>query len=157
MHLVLLGVMKKMLIFWRDGTTTYHTKLATKDISNISTRLLQAGVNQSKEFTRVDVIAFWKATEFRTFLLHTGPIILKNILPPEPYSHFLLLQWAVTMPVSSEHLLYIDTAEKLFEIFVNDSSDKYEKYYSSFNFHNVKNLIKEVLLNFKMSYAMLNG
>ena len=32
----------------------------------------------------------WKATELRQFLLHTGPVILKKVLPRFMYKHFFI-------------------------------------------------------------------
>jgi hypothetical protein len=44
----------------------------------------------------------WKATEYRTFLLYTGPICLQTSLPSELYSNFLLLSVAVTILLSPD-------------------------------------------------------
>lgn len=35
-----------------------------------------------------DEFTHWKATEFRTFLLYTGPVALKHILKTEMYENF---------------------------------------------------------------------
>jgi hypothetical protein len=40
-------------------------------------------------------ISRWKAVEFRVFLLYTGPLILKKILSPEKYQHFLFFHVAI--------------------------------------------------------------
>lgn len=39
--------------------------------------------------------SFWKASEFRNFLLYYAPYILKDILPVRFYKHFLLLSESV--------------------------------------------------------------
>ena len=37
----------------------------------------------------------WKATELRTLLLSVGPIVLKGIMRPEKYIHFLSLSVSI--------------------------------------------------------------
>ena len=44
----------------------------------------------------------WKATEFRQFLLYTGPLILKRILSSAMYSHFLTLRMGVAILMDSD-------------------------------------------------------
>ena len=39
----------------------------------------------------LDYVMFWKATEYRQFLLYTGHIILKDLLAPTFYRSFLML------------------------------------------------------------------
>ena len=49
----------------------------------------------SKNFARkiksLQEAKIWKATEFRQFLLYTGPVVLHGILKPTFYQNFLLL------------------------------------------------------------------
>lgn len=39
-------------------------------------------------------VAKWKATEYRLFLLHAGPLVMKELLSTKCYKHFLLLHVA---------------------------------------------------------------
>lgn len=106
MHLVLLGVQKKMLKMWISGSAGFLTKLSAKDITDISTDLKSA-VNLPKEIGRavrgLEVINFWKATEFQTFLLKTGPVVMHDRMNNAVYQHFLLLHSAITI-CSNGHL-----------------------------------------------------
>lgn len=67
-------------------------KISTNDILQINIDLKQAGKSQPIDIKRsirdLDVLNFWKATEFRTFLLKTGPIVLNGKLSSEAYNHF---------------------------------------------------------------------
>ena len=44
----------------------------------------------------------WKATEFRQFLLYTGPIVLQDIISDNAYEHFLALSMTLTILQQSD-------------------------------------------------------
>jgi len=54
-----------------------------------------------KDFQRkprgVDEVNRWKATEFRTFLLYFGHIVLKNIINKRCFNNFLCLHVSMTL------------------------------------------------------------
>lgn len=82
MHLICLGVMRKMLLLWLFGRN--HLKQAAIDtISDLLLNVAKPCI--PKEFCRkphsLEYIKFWKATEFRQILLYTGPFVLADILP----------------------------------------------------------------------------
>ncbi|XP_067615227.1 uncharacterized protein [Eurosta solidaginis] len=93
MHLLDLGVTKRMLNILLNGISNY--KISEENKSLLSTRLMSLGAYIPKDFQRkprsFDDICRWKATEFRQFILYTGPVVLKNIIPVEVYNEFLLL------------------------------------------------------------------
>jgi len=82
MHLCCLGVMKKLLVdYWIQGNS--NVKLGVQGRLEISRRLLALQSQIPVEFQRttrslVDILR-WKATEFRFFLLYSGPVLLKGI------------------------------------------------------------------------------
>ena len=119
MHLVCLGVVKRLLLLWRGekncprksaakrrksrkddkkGKDKQH-QLTTADMANINNRIEVASQHFPKEFQRkgrsFDELEHWKAVEFRTFLLYSGPAVLKGILDEKKYQHFLLLHVAI--------------------------------------------------------------
>lgn len=158
LHQILLGVMKKILLFWLRGNVNYKTKLSANDQKLVSARLIAAGQNLPKEFSRsvrpLDVIAFWKATEYRTFLLYTGVIALKSTLTPDVYCNFLMLHCAMTICLSNHHLSqYLHIAEKCFVRFVEQYISLYGVEYVSFNIHNVLHIIDDVKKNGSLDNA----
>ena len=74
MHLVCLGVMRKLLWAWKRGS--YQSRLRASEIDEISKFLVFICPFISCEFARktrsVKELARWKATELRLFLLYVG-------------------------------------------------------------------------------------
>ncbi|XP_070516695.1 uncharacterized protein [Cardiocondyla obscurior] len=97
MHLICLGVVKKMLQLWVNGY--YTSKLNARKVAQLSEMLIKVSKWVPKEFTRkpraLDELTRWKATEFQEFLLYLGPVLLINILPPDYLQHFNALHCAV--------------------------------------------------------------
>lgn len=148
MHLCCLGIMKKLLLSWNDGPG--HFKLPLKKRKIISSRLLSFSKQMPKLFSRkprsLNDVHKWKATEFRQFMLYTGPLALLDVLDNQRYSHFL--SFHVSMYImcseaseSSEWLLF---AKQLLEKFVEDIPILYHKDFLSYNMHSVKHLYIDV-------------
>ena len=140
MHLVCLGLMRKLIWLWMKGPLP--TRIGNRSIVVISDRLTRLGKNLPKEFGRkgrsLREVDRWKATEFRTFLLYTGPIAVKKTLPKIMYDHFLLLHVAIFILSSHRlHKHYCDYADNLLRIFVHN----FPLIYGDFVVYNVHNLI----------------
>ncbi len=82
MHLVCLGVVKKLLS-WVNGPPV--VRLGSELIENISVRLLKLVPFIPCEFQRkprsLSQLAYMKATEYRQILLYTRPIVLNEFYP----------------------------------------------------------------------------
>lgn len=106
MHLVCLGVMRKLLTTWKDGTRSFG-KLRNTDICSLSATMENISSYWPSEFNRkprsLVNLDRWKATEFRQFLLYIGPVYLKNILPRYMYDHFLFFSVAISLLVSTDN------------------------------------------------------
>lgn len=146
MHLVCLGVMKKLLSLWLNGKP--GIKLSARQISQISDLIIGYTPNVPVEFNRKPRVLIeykrWKATEFRQFLLYTGPLVLKSILPRDKYIHFLSLHVAIRILSSEIHLDKTDYAEILLEYFVERFIALYGAEYASHNIHNLLHIANDV-------------
>lgn len=89
LHSVYLGVMKRLLKMWIHGEKfrgvfVLRPSLSAKNVSEISNILKLVSFTQPTEFQRrvrpLSDFGYYKGTEFKTFLLYTGPFCLKNIL-----------------------------------------------------------------------------
>ena len=105
MHLVCLGVMKKLLSAWVSGKYSRLSKLSGRSIFLMSERLNILKEYCPSDFTRrprpLDSYSKYKATEFRQFLLYTGPVVTYGILNEQIYKHFLFLHAALKILVSN--------------------------------------------------------
>jgi len=142
MHLVCLGVMKKMLLLWLGvfKKSSVLVRLPSKDVNKISNHLLSMNPFIPSDFSRksraLNEVSRWKATEFRLFLLYTGPIVLKNVLRYDCYFNFLCLHISFRIllsPNSSEKL--VNFSQKLLEHFVEKFEELYSAQYVSHNVH----------------------
>lgn len=112
----------------------------------ISMFLLQ--IKLPAEFHRkvrgLDLLAFWKGLEYRTFLYYIGIVILKHYLSREVYEHFLMLFCAITICSSEQYVNNLNLAQTLLEYFVEYFVDIYGEDYITSNVHNLLHLVNDV-------------
>ena len=120
-HLVCLGVMRRILHHLMKGPRI--CRHAQQQIQLISDNLVNLNGKLPSEFSRqprsLDLIDRWKATEFREFILYTGPLVLKDILHEEYYFHFLTLHCVMRILLSPDDTRneYMDFAKNLLSYF----------------------------------------
>lgn len=139
MHNICLGVVKRLLLFWKKGKKP--VRFLNDDISNeISSELICLKAFFPKEFSRsprsLEELEYWKATEFRSFLLYSGPIVLKGRLKKSLYKHFMILHCAIRLLLSNDTCMaYNDVANDLLRQFVEEYSFLYGEEYITYNVH----------------------
>lgn len=146
LHLILYGAMKRLLTLWVVGTQ--HFKFTDADILEISRKHKQAGDTKPSEINRANrslkCLSFWKATEFRTFLLKTGPVVLHGHLTEEMYNHFLALHCAVTICCSETMQMYLPAAKQLFRKFTEKFGDLYGDENYTYSIHSLIHVTDDV-------------
>ena len=149
MHLICLGAVKKIVLLWMKGP--FSVRIGGQATNSISDELIFVGNSISREFSRkprsLIEVSYWKATEFRQFLLYTGPIVLRRVLRKKVYENFLTLHVAVTILVSPTLINTEDNikyAENLLKYFVQHFDDVYGEQYISHNVHNLLHLCNDV-------------
>jgi len=147
MHLVCLGIMKKLLQFWTKG---FKNVRFSKDHQNYLSKILLAlRTSIPCEFLRLPrslhEVDKWKATELRLFLLYIGPVILKSVMSAEYYEHFLTLSVAIRILCHPELCFTLNEyAHNLLIYFVSHYEELYGRQYMSYNVHNLSHLANEV-------------
>lgn len=150
MHLVCLGVMKTLLMFWIGKKGRNSIRLHDSNIKEISKTMRIFRKYVSQDFCRlprpIEDVDKWKATEFRQFLLYTGPIALKGKLPKVQYKHFLCLHVSIRILCSSKCVSLNGYAKSLIKYFIIKYKEIYGKEYITYNVHNLLHLCDDVLL-----------
>ena len=149
MHMVCLGVTKRILHYLKKGPR--KCKLSSQQFSQISDNLKALRGAMPSEFARqprsLVELERWKATEFRQFLLYTGPVVLKNVVSKDIYQHFLCLSVAISILLDSDnnkrnsHLAF---AQDLLHYFVNNAKHVYGNTFTVYNVHSLKHLPEDV-------------
>ncbi len=157
MHLVLLGVMKKMLCMWTSGLLKF--RLSQRDIRRISLNLVECSKYFPSEFPRkprgLKDLCRFKATEFRHFLLYTGPCVLLDVLDKQKYNHFLLLHCAmkILLSRSATDPILNSAAKYMLSKFVQDGSRIYGEQFVIFNVHSLLHLADDGLVFGNLEFA----
>lgn len=143
MHLVCLGVTRKLLYMWLFGDL--KVRLQHRKVEAISLQLEQVlKLYIPCEFVRktrsLVFVKLWKATEFRNFLLYTGLVVLKLFLGKHLYNHFLTLHVAIRILCSLQFQNFIDYAQKLLHHFVSS----FVLLYGAHNVHGLIHLAQDV-------------
>jgi hypothetical protein len=143
MHQVNLGVTKRLILGWICGSLT--SRISAKQIESINERILELRKFMPKEFVRkprtLDVVLMWKAAEFRTFLMYTGPLVLKDVLNKDQYIHFMSLSCGITILMHEQLALqHKDYANKLLHFFVEMSIKLYGEKFVTYNVHSLTHL-----------------
>ena len=106
MHLTCLGVMRRLILYWKGPDGPLKVRLGRNMVCDLSSRLLHLSQFVPVEFARkprsLDEVLRWKATEFREFVLYSGPVVLRDILADDLYNHFMLLFVSMRILVSQQ-------------------------------------------------------
>lgn len=151
MHMCCLGIMRKLLRQWTKGKLPH--RMQSKIINQISDRFASFKTFMPRDFQRkprsLNEVDNFKATEFRTIMLYTGPVALKNILPTEYYNHFLYFHCAmfILLSANADDPEWNALAKRLLVSFVSQSKVVYDVNFMVYNVHGLLH-INEDAINF---------
>lgn len=141
MHLICLGVTRRLILLWKRGPL--RCRISAQSVEEISELLVLLKGFVPQEFARkprsLMEVDRWKATEYRQFLLYSGPVVLSRILPDEMYKNFLILSVGVHIllsPCLCKPTL-INKAKVLLVNFVEHFGDLYGKDNTVYNVHSI--------------------
>ena len=147
MHLVCLGVMRRLLNIWVHGPSAVDLKKA--DETEVSNRLLKVGPSVLHEFSRkmrsLTNLPHWKATEYRLFVLYVGPYVMEGVLSSKCWNHFMLLHVAISILVDPFlSSTWSSAAEVFLRRFIKNFSNCYPSYPIVYNIHSLAHLVNDV-------------
>ena len=150
MHLICLGVMRKLMYLWIKGPL--EIRLGRHAVNTLSATLIIFREQVPREFSRkprsLAYLERWKATELRQFLLYTGMISLHGVVDDVLYNNFMLLSVAMYILLSPQFChRYSDYAGELLKTFVKNFGDIYGKQNVSYNVHATVHLANEAKIH----------
>lgn len=149
MHAVLEGVAKSILIkFWLNGKYKDSRFYLGKEVKNLDKFLLC--IRPPHEFRRTPrsiekTVKYWKASEWRAWLLfYSLPIVFK-FLPPDYLHHLNLLVKAIHLLLAKQiSSSDISAASTMLDIFYLKALDLYPENFCSMNVHSLIHLPQTV-------------
>lgn len=146
MHLACLGVMKKLINLWMTNGPP-NVRLSSLKVKKLSSSLNKIHNCLTNDFVRkprgIEEYPRYKATELRQFLLYTGPVVLKGILSDECYQHFMTLNIAMRILLSTDHSKYVGYAANLLDYFVKTFEQMYGSHFVSHNVHSLLHVVDD--------------
>lgn len=144
LHLLELGIMKRLLTAWKTGNMAC-AKWSEEQVLQISEHLV--GITTPSEVNcaarSLTLFRIWKGQEFRNFLCYFGFIALRNYL--SNYAHFMKLFCAIRSSSSDK---YVRTNLPLIKIlckdFVEEFKTLYGREFMTSNVHNVLHIVEDV-------------
>ena len=139
---VCLGVCRKLFHLYFSSVKSFNVpcKLSKTDLTSLSDKIQQLSFFTPHEFQRrprrLDkFLPYFKATEFRYFILYLGPYAFKNFLSERFYLHFLLLHFSIYVFCSNNlsHLHVL--ANNCLNFFVQQMPELFGSHSVSYNFH----------------------
>lgn len=138
MHLVCLGVVRKLIFLWLKGP--FKCRISADNLTVISQYMTSVKLHFPRSFSRKPRSLFefrmWKATEFRLFLLYAGPVVLRNNLPSNVCRNFMLLSVAMRILLSPNLCSeFCEYAGDLLKVFVENFKTIYGPEFVVYNVH----------------------
>lgn len=118
MHNECLGVMKRLILLWVRGPK--DIRLSDDKINQINCELNKLRSYIPSEICRLprslNDIEYWKASELRTFLLYSRPIVLKSEIKKYYYlyKHFMSLVYGIRIFMCSESYQILNKEASVF-------------------------------------------
>ncbi|KAK3908311.1 Kinesin-like protein KIF1B [Frankliniella fusca] len=146
LHLVFLGVYRRLLLAWRkwNGPFKLHVNVVT-EIGNLMVNLKSScPCDFNRPPRSLLELPFYAATEFRRSLLYDGALVFKDILNRNVYNHFLLLHCGMRILCSPVHYEAMnDLANNALRLFISHSVNIYGAKFVVYNVHSLCHLAQE--------------
>lgn len=149
MHSVCLGQMKRLMHYYlTTNFGLFKCKLSSNLKSQLETRVTLWKNCLPREFSRkirtFKELSYFKATEYRTVLLYTGPVFFRDLLLSHYYEHFLLFHFALYVFASPHFSHFYDAADSCLQKFLFDIKKLFSESEQTYNSHTLSHLYSYV-------------
>lgn len=146
MHGCCLGVMRRLLHRWKSSKRNElkcHLDVHSKN--EFDNRIESFASCLPSEFSRkmvggMKTLSYWKAVEYRVFLIYAGVYVLRNVIPEAYYNHFLGFCVAMRILLTPNQYENMPVVRHMLTDFVEESKTLYGPGFVSFNVHNLIHL-----------------
>lgn len=148
LHLIDLGITKKLLQLWKNGNN-FKAKWSAGEVKQVSDFLIRTKLPREikRPLRGLNEMAFWKGTEYRSFLLYASIVVVKEFFRPEDkiYEHFLNLYCAIVICTRhDQRAANYDVARRMLLDFLNGVKILYGLQMFTSNMHNLCHLVDDV-------------
>jgi len=126
-------------------------RLSSGQLSSVSDSLTNLMHKLPSDFARqprsLTELERWKATEFRHFMLYTGPVVLKKVVSDGIYEAFMEFSVALTILLTENNARrngYLPLARQLLGRFVRHSRLVFSEIFTVYNVHNLLHIADDV-------------
>ena len=138
MHSVLLGVVRQFVFLWCDSTNSDKPFYLGRSLNKVDDALLNAKPPSNIKRLPRSILSrrYWKASEWRNFLLFYSSIFLRFLLPKDYARHWNLLVYSIfQLTITPITLASITSAELALHKFVQMVQQLYGCEYVTYNVH----------------------
>jgi hypothetical protein len=150
MHLVCLGIQKRLIKLWRSCPKKL-SRIHPREFDRMSEMHVDLRHHKPKEFAREPRSMYeflrWKATEFRMYLLYTGVLVLRTVSEVH-YHNFLLLSCGIRILASPALCRsHNAVAKTLLRNFVEHYTSLFGRSMVVYNVHSLIHLSDDVMVH----------
>lgn len=143
MHLVCLGVTKKLISIWmqehahQDSEASLIARINKTHPNDFKYKAKSIGSHEN-----------WNASNLRQFLLYYGPLMVKDMISAEQYNHFLMLHAACRILCTAKiNADMVDKAETFLRKFIQELKELYGIENVTHNIHGLFHLVDDCRLH----------
>lgn len=145
-HLICLGVVRRICHFYFSKVKHFRLacRLSRNQIQDIDTKVSIIQKYFPREFNRkprsFKDLTYFKASEYRTFILYSGCVLLRKQLHKKYFDNFIALHFAVYVFSSPHFSILFDNAEYCLNLFIDNYRSLFTKKACTYNFHVLSHL-----------------
>ena len=158
LHMVDFGGTKRLIKFLTAGPRV--CRISAAQVQRLSECLEALKGTFPSEFSRqprsLKDLKYYKAVEFRSFLLYSGPVVLKGVVNDEIYTHFVSFSVAIRILGSrlSKEPEMVNYARQLLRWFVAESRKLYGSTFTTYTIHSLIHIPDDVTYHKSNIYEM---